>query len=321
MKLLVDHKQRQAKMRAHTATHLLHFALDKVLWSTKQAGSLVDDDYLRFDFSCKNPLSDEDLAMIEGSINTWISAWIPVTTKEMSMEEARKTWAKAFFEDKYGDNVRVVHIQWSVEDNLDLTSIELCGGTHVTNTNHIWACKIIEHSSVASGIRRISAVTGTKVIDHTTALSEELSSLSSLLDCQPNQLKEKLEKILKEYKHIQADHASLQGKIISTHLDQLILNNTLPLVAESLWEGRGEGYIINTSGTDLEHHDFKEVVQTAKSRRVDRNRIMYNNEWNFAIYTGTWDLSAKEFAREQGLKWWGSDQFVQGKDERIKEVV
>lgn len=317
MKLLVEQKQRNAKMRAHTATHLLHYALDKMLGGTKQAWSLVDDDYLRFDFASKDALTEQQLAELEYSINSWIQTNAVVDTQEMTMDEAQETWAKAFFEDKYWDTVRVVSIQWEVVDDLDIKSIELCGGTHVTNTSHIWSCSIISHSSVASGIRRIEAVTGTKVAEHSNTLKSRISDLSSRLDCQPAQLEEKLEKILKQYEHLQSDHQSLQGKIICTHLESFHNECELP----SAWSARGNWCIINTTGTDLEFHDFKEVVNHAKSRRSDRNWIIYSDEGNFAIYTGTWDMSAKEFAKEQWLKGWGSDQFVQGKDAKIKEVI
>ena len=317
MKLSVDIVQRQAKMRAHTATHLLHYGLEKLLWSTKQAWSLVDNDLLRFDFSCKDPISAWDLQMLESTINSWIQHGLTVHTNEMTMNEAKDTWAKAFFEDKYGDTVRVVKICWSVDDDLDLESIELCWGTHVNNTADIWAFKIIEHSSVAAWIRRITAVTGTKVSEEAQKYESRLTTLAARLDCQPKQLEEKIEKILGDLEHLQADHASLQGKIICTHLDEFHQECELP----SIGSARGKGCILNISWTDLEHHSFKEVVNAAKWRRTERNRILYTNEGNFAIYTWTWDLSAKDFAKQQGLKWGGSDQFVQGKDEKIKEVV
>jgi len=317
MKLTVNKKQRYAKMRAHTATHLLHFALEKLLGNTKQAWSLVDDDYLRFDFACKDPLSYQDLLMMESSINAWIAGSIDVSTQELTMDEAKKTWAKAFFEDKYGDTVRVVQMKGEVADDLDLHSIELCGGTHVPNTSHIGVFKITNHSSVSSGIRRIEAVTWTQVAQYATTLDTTLLDLSKKLDCQPSQLQEKLDKILKEKEHLESDHASLQGKIICTHLDEFQLECELP----SAWSKWWKGCILNVTWTDLEHHSFKEVILAAKWKRSDRNWILYNEEGNYAIYTGTGDLSAKEFAKEQWLKGGGSDQFVQGKDEKILEIT
>ncbi len=316
-KLTVNKVQREAKMRAHTATHLLHFALDKMLNSTKQAWSLVDDDYLRFDFACKNPIEEWDIQLLESTINDRIKQGIAVITKEMDKEEAQKTSAKAFFEEKYWDIVRIVTIVSEVDNWLDIESVEFCWWTHVNNTAHIGALKIIEHSSVASWIRRIVAVTGTKVIEEAQRNEMRIIDISKRLDCQPKQLEDKLEKILSSYHHLQDDHASLQWKIICTHLDDFHLECSLPSVGSDWWNW----CVLNITDTDLSHHDFKEVINAAKSRRSDRNWIIYNKEWNFAIYVGNKGFSAKDFAKQQWLKWWGSDQFVQGKDPKILDVV
>jgi alanyl-tRNA synthetase len=130
MQLSVDQAQRFAKMRAHTAAHLLHAELVKIFPATKQAGSFVDEDYLRFDFAADRALTPEEMAKIQSSINTIIYAALPVTTTETSFDEAVKLGAKAFFEDKYGDVVRLVKVDQDI-------STELCGGTHVTNTKDI----------------------------------------------------------------------------------------------------------------------------------------------------------------------------------------
>ena len=117
---------------------------------------MVEQDYLRFDFAAKQPLTNDQLAQIDSKINHWIAHSLAVTTTECAYADAIKLGAKAFFEDKYGDVVRVVSMQ---DGDVSLTSIELCGGTHVTNTNHIGAFKIVEQEAVASGVRRIIAVT------------------------------------------------------------------------------------------------------------------------------------------------------------------
>ncbi len=304
-------------MRAHTATHLLHFALDKLLWSTKQAWSLVDNDYLRFDFEAKNPLEENELLLIESQINDRIRCWSVVSITQTSLEEAKKMWAKAFFEDTYGEEVRVVSIECTSDNSLDLASKELCWWIHVQDISHIGAFKIVQQTAVASGIRRIEAVTWTSVTEQAQKSDRRLADISSRLDCQPKQLENKLEKILKEYGHLQSDHALLQWKLICTHLDEFHNECDLP----SAWSARWKGCIINVSWSSLEDHTFKEVIHHAKARWSDRNWIIYSDEGNFAIYTWTWDLSAKQFARDQGLKWWWSDQFVQWKDEKIKEIV
>ena len=134
MKLLVDQSQRYAKMRAHTATHLLHAELAKIFKNTKQAGSLVDEDYLRFDFHAERLLSQEEISAIENAINTLIYHAYTVDISEVSYPEAIALGAKAFFEDKYGDMVRLVRV---FDYDHQPISLELCGGTHVTNTKDI----------------------------------------------------------------------------------------------------------------------------------------------------------------------------------------
>jgi len=130
MKLVVDQDQRFAKMRAHTATHLLHAELAKIFPNTKQAGSLVDDDYLRFDFVADRLLGQSEVDKINKVINQIIYFSYPVKVDETSYKEAIKLGAKAFFEDKYGDEVRVVQIVGTIEtqDGKEaVKSIELCG--------------------------------------------------------------------------------------------------------------------------------------------------------------------------------------------------
>lgn len=336
MKLHVNAPQRYAKMRAHTATHLLHFALNILLDGTKQAGSLVDEDYLRFDFATKKPLSQEQRHDIEQKINQWIYQSLPVDIKEMSYDEAVKSWAKAFFEDKYGDTVRVVSIinhhhtekgttKKSSSTMIPLQSIELCWWNHVINTKDIWAFTIISQEAVASGIRRIVAVTGTKVYQHADDLNAQRSVLSSRLDCQPKQLDEKLGKVLKELEQIKDKYESLQTQLISSHLDDMINTSAKHrhLEGETTKESPSSlfDYILNITNTPLASSNFKNIINQAKSKRSDKTRVIYNDAGNFAIFAGTKDFSAKNFAQQHGLKGGGSDQLVQGRDEKVKEVI
>lgn len=173
MKLIVDHSSRFAKMRAHTATHLLHAQLAKFFPKTKQEWSLVDNDLLRFDFAADRLLDPQELANIEKKINQIIYLACDVTTQEMSIDDAAKLWAKMFFEDKYGDTVRVVQIKNTQlppelqNDDIpeylasfwDFLSTELCWWTHVSNTKDIWCFAILSQEAVASGIKRITAIT------------------------------------------------------------------------------------------------------------------------------------------------------------------
>ena len=155
----VDENRRMSIMRNHTACHLLQKALQEVLGDhVHQAGSLVDDKVCRFDFSHFSAVTPEELAKVEARVNELILEANPVTTTEMPIEEAKKMGAMALFGEKYGDTVRVV--------NANNKSIELCGGTHADNTAKLGLFKIVSESSVAAGIRRITAVTGFGVLKH-----------------------------------------------------------------------------------------------------------------------------------------------------------
>jgi alanyl-tRNA synthetase len=146
----------------HTATHLLHAALRRKLGPhVKQAGSLVNADLLRFDFSHGKAVSPEELEAIENEINEKLLDALPVVAEEMGKEAALGKGAIAFFGDKYGDKVRVL----SVGSEKEKYSVELCGGTHVRNTSDIMGFKILNENGIAAGVRRIVAVTGPKVVE------------------------------------------------------------------------------------------------------------------------------------------------------------
>ncbi len=155
----VDEDVRRATMRNHTAAHLLQAALRQVLGDhVHQAGSYVDRDRVRFDFTHFEAVKPEELRQVEDIVNSNILSAIPVTTKSMPIDEAKTMGAMALFGEKYGDIVRVV--------NVEGCSVEFCGGTHVSNTSHLGLFKIISESSVAAGVRRIEGTTGMGVIAH-----------------------------------------------------------------------------------------------------------------------------------------------------------
>jgi len=193
----VDIPRRNAIMRAHTATHLLHEALKTVLGEhVNQAGSLVEADKLRFDFTHFSALSKDELIKIEKYINDAILEGFSVTSNEMPVDEAKKLGATALFGEKYGDIVRVVEMG---------DSIELCGGTHLDNTAKAGAFSILSEFSVASGVRRIEAITGYATLELLSTSRAQLSELSGILKANtPDEIAGKLEQNLSIMRELRA---------------------------------------------------------------------------------------------------------------------
>ncbi len=211
----VDKKRRSSIMRNHTAAHLLQAALRKVLGDhVHQAGQLVDGERVRFDFSHFEAVTPDELKEIEGIINTDILGAVPVTMTEMPIDEARKLGAMALFGEKYGDIVRVV--------NVEDTSIEFCGGTHVDNTSKLGLFRIISENSVAAGVRRIEAVTGTGVLalidDYKNTLTEAAHAIKA---SNASELIARCTAAAGELKALEKEVSELKGKLASTQLDSL----------------------------------------------------------------------------------------------------
>ncbi len=203
--LKVNAKKRALTARNHTATHLLQKALREVLGThVEQAGSDVNEDRLRFDFSHFQAMTDEEIKKVEEIVNDKIAASIDVVTQVMSLEEAKKTGAMALFGEKYGDEVRVV----KVED----FSIELCGGTHVANTAEISAFKIVSESGVAAGVRRIEALTSEALFAYYAQLEDKLKEAAKLLKTNPAEVLDRISHLLEEHKALQSEVESLKSK-------------------------------------------------------------------------------------------------------------
>ncbi|KAL1353432.1 hypothetical protein HN51_017383 [Arachis hypogaea] len=201
----VDVKLRQRAKDHHTATHLLQAALKKVIGQeTSQAGSLVAFERLRFDFNFHRPLLDSELGEIEGLINEWIEAGILLQTKVMPLADAKRAGAIAMFGEKYGEEVRVVEVPG--------VSMELCGGTHVSNTSEIRGFKIISEQGIASGIRRIEAVAGGAFIEYVNARDIYLKQLCSTLKVKPEEVVTRIENLLEELRAIRNENSALRAK-------------------------------------------------------------------------------------------------------------
>lgn len=204
--LSVDTEKRALSARNHSATHLLQKALRTVLGThVEQAGSNVNEDRLRFDFSHFSAMTAEELQKVEDMVNEQIAAGLSVKVENLPIEEARKTGAQALFGEKYGDVVRVV--------NMGDYSIEFCGGTHVKNTNEIMAFKILSESGVAAGVRRIEALTSKGLIRYYDNLEKKLNEAAKVLKATPDNLSEKIAHLMAENKTLHSEVESLKSKL------------------------------------------------------------------------------------------------------------
>jgi alanyl-tRNA synthetase len=206
--LCVDGAKRGATALNHTATHILHAVLREVLGEhVKQAGSLVAPDRLRFDFTHFSQIAPETLADIETRVNRRIRANVDTQTQEMEAETAFKSGATALFEEKYGDQVRVV--------SLADFSKELCGGTHTGKTGDIGLFKIVSESSIASGVRRIEALTGEGALAYVQKTTKLLEDTAHLVKEKPDALTSKVQKILGDFKALEKEVDRLKAKAAS----------------------------------------------------------------------------------------------------------
>ncbi len=207
-RLVVDEEKRKATANNHTATHLLHYALRKVLGDhVRQAGSFVAPDRMRFDFTHFSPVSIEDRELIEKMVNDRIRENVAVETHEMDAEEAFKSGAVALFEEKYGDRVRVV--------SLESFSKELCGGTHTTRTGNIGLFKMLSETGIASGVRRIEAMTGESAVAHIQNTDRMLNEAARLFKDRPESLAGRIEALIAGHKSLEKTVEQLKTKLAS----------------------------------------------------------------------------------------------------------
>lgn len=211
----VDAQRRMDIARNHTATHILHKALREVLGShVEQSGSLVAGDRLRFDFTHFEAMSSEEIKKVEALVNEKILEALNVETIETSLDEAKKMGATALFGEKYGSKVRVVRV-----GNF---SMELCGGTHVSNTSTVGMFKIISEGGVAAGIRRIEAVTGRGAIDFINSVEATLYEVSRVLKTTTKEVVRKAEGLINELKEKEREIEALKSKMANSVADEIV---------------------------------------------------------------------------------------------------
>ena len=215
VKILIDAEVKQATARNHTATHLLHAALKNIVGEhVNQAGSSVNSERLRFDFSHFEPLTTEQIEKIEQQVNEAILKAITVDINETTQNEAKEMGAMALFGEKYGDIVRVV--------NIKDFSVELCGGTHVNNVAEIGLFKIVSEAGVASGVRRIEAITGKLAYDKVNIVEKTLNKAASLLKSRNNEVVEKIEALLTQVKTLEQQLAVANSKMAQETASELL---------------------------------------------------------------------------------------------------
>ena len=225
----VDEDRRNSIRRNHSATHLLHRALKDVLGEhVNQAGSVVMPNRLRFDFTHFEGVTLEELKEIEKIVNSKILDSLEVITIETSLKNAQEMGVVGLFEDKYKDEVRVLKI--------GDYSKELCGGTHVFNTANIGMFKIVSESSIASGVRRIEAITGEAVYDYLNQMEEEIDEITNLLKANKNNLLDKVKTLTEDIKDKEKEIESLKGKMASSIADEILASKVeiegISLIAE-----------------------------------------------------------------------------------------
>ena len=243
----------------HSATHLLQKALRIVLGThVEQAGSLVTPDRLRFDFTHFQSMTSEEIAKVEAMVNEQIANAIPVETKIMSLEDAKKTGAMALFGEKYGDTVRVVQ--------MGEYSTELCGGTHVKNTSNIMLFKILSEAGIAAGVRRIEALTGNAVLEYYKNIENELNEAAKVAKSEASHLVKKIQSMNDEIKALSSENEKLKAKIANASVGDVMSDvkeikgvkllatkvadadmNGLRTLGDSLKEKLGSGVVVLVS--------------------------------------------------------------------------
>ncbi|BDA68920.1 alanyl-tRNA synthetase [Calothrix sp. PCC 7716] len=211
----IDRACRRRAQANHTATHLLQAALKKIVDdSISQAGSLVSFDRLRFDFNCPRALTPEEVQQVEEQVNNWISEAHPAKIEILPLAEAKAKGATAMFGEKYGEEVRVI--------DFTGVSMELCGGTHVSNTAEIGVFKIISETGISTGVRRIEAVSGAAILDYLNVRDKVVKDLSDRFKVKPEEVPDRVTALQNEIKAAQKELGTLKGQLAIAKSDSLL---------------------------------------------------------------------------------------------------
>ena len=253
----IDTDRRKAIMRAHSATHLLQAALREVLGDhVHQAGSLVEPDRLRFDLTHFSAITPEELERVNEIVGDWILDGMDVTVSEMSMAQAKASGATALFSEKYGDVVRVV--------DMGGKSIELCGGTHVDNTAKIGPFRITGESSVASGVRRVEAITGKAYLREMEAVNRRMYAAAEVLHAKPADLIAKAKGFTAELKEARQSVERMKEKILHSDVERFLYAS----------KNIGGIKVITTTRTDLDAGDLRKLGDFLRDKDPDTVAVL-----------------------------------------------
>jgi alanyl-tRNA synthetase len=277
----IDRACRRRAQANHTATHLLQAALKKIVdGGISQAGSLVSFDRLRFDFNCPRALTPEEVQQVEEQVNTWINEAHPAQVEVLPLTEAKARGAVAMFGEKYGEQVRVI--------DFPSVSMELCGGTHVSNTAEIGVFKIISEAGVASGVRRIEAVSGAAILDYLNVRDRVVKDLSDRFKVKPEELPDRITSLQTELRNNQKQLEVLKSQLAIAKSDSLLATieyigdyqilvaqmedvdpESLKTVAERLLQKIGNGAVVLGSVPEVD----KVSIVAAFSNEVNKQGL------------------------------------------------
>ena len=323
--LKVYSANREAIAKNHSATHLLQKALKLVLGEhVEQAGSYVDAERLRFDFTHFQAMTKEEIAKVESIVNEQIANALDVVTKEMTLEEAKKTGAMALFGEKYGDTVRVV--------SMGDFSVELCGGTHVSNTKEISYLKVISEAGISAGVRRIEALTGNGLIKHFEEMEKLLNEAAKAAKSDAHNLTKKIHSLNDEIKSLSSENEKLKAKLANESVGDALDNvvevkgvkllatkvsdvdmNGLRNLGDQLKEKMGGGVVVIVSTTN----DKANVIVMADDDAISKGAHAGNMIKEIAKCVGGGGGGRPNMAQAGGKNPTGADMAI----EKAKEIL
>ena len=315
----------EAIAKNHSATHLLQKALKLVLGEhVEQAGSYVDAERLRFDFTHFQAMTKEEIAKVESIVNEQIANGLDVVTKEMTLEEAKKTGAMALFGEKYGDTVRVV--------SMGDFSVELCGGTHVSNTKEISYLKVISEAGISAGVRRIEALTGNGLIKHFEEMEKLLNEAAKAAKSDAHNLTKKIHSLNDEIKSLSSENEKLKAKLANESVGDALDNvvevkgvkllatkvsdvdmNGLRNLGDQLKEKMGGGVVVIVSTTN----DKANVIVMADNDAISKGAHAGNMIKEIAKCVGGGGGGRPNMAQAGGKNPAGADMAI----EKAKEIL